>query len=624
MCGTACAPVEGDTTESRAGALAPGDPGNLDILFMIDNSSSMTSMQMKMIAQDPGFMKILEGFPNGLPNIHVAVVSSDMGAPGDQVGAIGCTQDGNKGAFQSAPQGTCTATTIDAGSNFISNVKGAANYTGKLEDVFACIATLGSAGCGFEHQLASVARALGADGAPVPDENVGFLRPDAELAIILLTNEDDCSAPANTTLFSLNGGQQGITNPLGPIANYRCNQFGHLCTDPTGTSPSALIAPPLTPPADATGNPPALTLTNCESNDTSSGMLTSIASFVAGIKALKANPDSQIVVGAIAPPATPYTVEWVPPAAPPPGSTGELWPQIEHSCGAQTDSYVNPHATQFTTDGTYGDPGVRIAQWVHGFGDNGVVTSVCDADYGASFQKIADKILAHLQPSTSTGAGGAGGAAGAHGTGVGGVGGAPATGAAGAGGHGGAGGGGAAGQSGATGMGGTAGHAAVGGSSGTGAGGAAGQNGGTGVGGASTGAAGVTGTAGATGNAGATGTTGTAGASGAAGRSGGTAGKGGGAGGISATGGRGGAGGGIATGATGGGAAGGESGGAGGASATGGRAGSGGAAGAAGSPHENAGSSGCSCETAPRQTNGTTLAFLLLAGTVFTRRRRRR
>ena len=54
VCGTGCAPTDGDTTENRAAALAPGDPGNLDILFMIDNSSSMTSMQMKMIAQDPG------------------------------------------------------------------------------------------------------------------------------------------------------------------------------------------------------------------------------------------------------------------------------------------------------------------------------------------------------------------------------------------------------------------------------------------------------------------------------------------------------------------------------------------------------------------------------------------
>ena len=55
-------------------------------------------------------MKILEGFPNGLPNIHVAVVSSDLGAPGDQTSAIGCSATGDKGVFQAAPRGTCTNT----------------------------------------------------------------------------------------------------------------------------------------------------------------------------------------------------------------------------------------------------------------------------------------------------------------------------------------------------------------------------------------------------------------------------------------------------------------------------------------------------------------------------------
>ena len=89
IAGAGCAPDTGSTVEQRSGALAAGDPCNLDILFMVDNSSSMTSMQMKLVAQDPAFMTVLKNFPNGLPNIHVAVVSSDMGAPGDSVNQIG-------------------------------------------------------------------------------------------------------------------------------------------------------------------------------------------------------------------------------------------------------------------------------------------------------------------------------------------------------------------------------------------------------------------------------------------------------------------------------------------------------------------------------------------------------
>ena len=637
-----CAPDSVQQVESRTRAVGLGaDPGNLDILFMIDNSSSMTTTQMKLLTQDPSFMTVLENLPNGLPNIHVAVVSSDMGAPGDSTASIACTTTGDNGLFQSKPRGTCTNSTLASGATFISNVDGVANYTGNLTDVFGCIAQLGQSGCGFEHQLASVARALGADGSPPPSANAGFLRDDAELAIVMLTNEDDCSAPANTTLFSLNGAQQNIANPLGPIANYRCNQFGHLCMDPASATPTALVAPPLKPPADAQGTAtaPTLNMTSCESNDTGSGMLTSVASLVAGIKALKADPDNQIVVGAIAPPVTPYTVAWVPEIGGQNPQPGELWPQIEHSCGAPGGDDVNPLATQLISDGSFGDPGVRIAQWVHAFGSNGVVASICDADYSISFQAIADKISMHLQQSGAGGAGGvsggtggagghgnqggssgSAGASGAAGAGVagtggagglsggtGGLGGAGAsgsgtggTGAAGAGGNGastGATGGhaGSIGQSttgGTSGAAGTGGNAVAGGASGTGTGGSATAGAsGTGTGGAATGGASGSGTGGA-----ATGGTSGSGTGGAAGaRAAGT-------GGLAAAG-----------------ASGTGTGGAGGRAETGGHAGNGSGT---GGTTEGASSSGCGCDTGGSSPSGAGLALLLGALALLAKRRR--
>ncbi len=599
------------TARTRALGASP-DPGNLDILFMIDNSSSMTEIQQKLLTQDPSFMTVLQNLPNGLPNIHVAVVSSDMGAPGDSSSSIMCTTAGDNGVFQSTPRGTCTNTTLASGATFISNVGGVANYTGNLTDVFGCIAQLGQYGCGFEHQLASVARALGADGSPPPSANVGFLRANAELAIVLLTNEDDCSAPPGTTLYSLNGAQQNVANPLGPIANYRCNQFGHLCMDPASASPTALIAPPLKPPGDAQGTTtaPTLNLTNCESNDSGTGMLTSVAALVAGIKALKADPDNQIVVGAISPPATPYTVAWLPESGGQNTQPGELWPLIEHSCGAPGGDDVNPLATQLIDDGSFGDPGVRIAQWVHAFGSNGVVTSICDADYSVSFQTIADKIGMHLYGTGTGGAGGAGGISG----GVGGAGGhgnvggsSGAAGAAGAGvaGNGGsgtggtgtAGGGGNGASTGATGgHAGTGGQSAMGGVSGaagTGGNAAAGASG-TGTGGNAAAGASGTGTGGAA----------TAGASGS-----GTGGAGGG--GATTGGGTGGAAGAGTTG-TGGGAAAGASG-----AGTGGAAGGGETGGHAGSgtgtggTTEGASNGGCSCDTGGSSPTGLGLALLL-------------
>src|SRR5436190_963694 len=52
---------------------------NVDLLFMVDNSFSMKNSQDKLRGNFPTFMTRLKD-PPGLPNVHVAVVSSDMGA----------------------------------------------------------------------------------------------------------------------------------------------------------------------------------------------------------------------------------------------------------------------------------------------------------------------------------------------------------------------------------------------------------------------------------------------------------------------------------------------------------------------------------------------------------------
>jgi hypothetical protein len=374
---------------------------NLDILFMIDNSSSMTSMQQKLLAQLPTFMNVLETLPVA-PNLHVAVVSSDMGAPSDVESEISCTAGGNQGEFFSQPEGTCLATTLTAGDTFISDVDGVANFTDPIASVFQCIALLGAKGCGFEHQLASIDRALGGDGlGPAPSQNAGFLRSDAYLGIVMLTNEDDCSAPATTTIYSVNGGQEDIANPDGPVANYRCNggpHGGHLCKDLNPGGPNmAFATPPLNPPTDAAGTPPMLQLSDCEDNDSGSSALTPVSKFVSDIKALKPHPDSQILVGEIVAPAAPYGVEWVP-GAPPPGSPPELWPQVMHSCGAAGGEDVNPDpTTQTVTDGSFGDPGVRETQFAYSF-RNSVVASICDANYAQSMIAIANALGILIKP----------------------------------------------------------------------------------------------------------------------------------------------------------------------------------------------------------------------------------
>ena len=359
---------------------------NLDLLFVIENGSSTTSMQQKLVAQLPAFIQVLQSLPNGLPNLHIAFVSTDMGAPGDSTSQLGCTTYGDDGQFHAEPRGSCVSTTLADGATFLSDVDGQKNFTDPIEKVLQCIALLGSSGCGFSHPLAAVDRALGAGDQAPPAANDGFLRPDAYLGVVFLTNEDDCSAPPDTTLYSLNGGPQSIANPLGPIAKYRCNRFGHLCQDPSGQT----VMPPLSSPGTG-GSPPILNLTSCTSNDTSSGMLTPVSTFIQHVRALKPDPDNQILIGVIAPPPDPYAVKWVAPSAPPPGTAGEVWPQVMESCGPRGGDNVNPSATQTTTDGTSGDPGVRLTQFARGF-SNYVLASLCAPSYAQVVTAIATKL----------------------------------------------------------------------------------------------------------------------------------------------------------------------------------------------------------------------------------------
>ena len=339
----------------------------IDMIFMVDNSSSMATLQNKMVSQFPVFMNVLKALPGGLPDVHIGVVSSSMGA-GQEQGIAQCPVGGDRGQFfavagPNAPA-TCAMSALNAGQNFISNIGGVPNYTGDIADVFSCIAALGEKGCGFEHQFASVLRALGADNMGLPPAtNNDFLRPDAYLAVILMTNEDDCSAPPNTNLFSQTS--QLVSDPLGPLQSYRCNEFGHLCGGQ--------------PPPRLTMGTKDLTGTCTSAED---GRLLRVADVVTELKGIKTNP-ANVLVAAIAGPPAPYIVGTTMPTI---DDTSDgpntQWPIIEHSC------------THTETDGmiTFADPAIRINQWVQAFQGNGVFEEICNDSFAPSLQVIADLI----------------------------------------------------------------------------------------------------------------------------------------------------------------------------------------------------------------------------------------
>jgi hypothetical protein len=370
----------------------------LDLLFMIDNSSSMDSAQANLKANMKSFMDVLKGLPTGFPDVHIAVVTSDMGVgPTDAANNLveKCSAAGDDGAFQAAPTGTCTATGLDPGATFITDTGGLSPTTNfgarDITDVFGCITGVGIAGCGFEHQLASVVHALGADnlvkGKPTPPQgNAGFLRDDAYLGIVLLTNEDDCSAPPDSPLWTPPSTSLGST--YGPTGNFVCNEYGHLCIPPGGgtpVKPSRLA--PTNSPTDTVTYSAAGGADNCRSAE-GDGLLTPVGAtgFAGQIRALKADPANQILVASIAGPTTEYTVTW----KTAPVSDSGPWPVIRHSCGSETDP------------AGFADPGVRLAQFVGEF-EHGLSYPFCSTNYAPALTDIAKALGQLLGPKCVTG-----------------------------------------------------------------------------------------------------------------------------------------------------------------------------------------------------------------------------
>jgi hypothetical protein len=248
---------------------------NVDILFVVDNSGSMEAEQASLRANFGRFMSVLETIEGGLPNIHVAVVTSNMGQSAtDGVGTASfgtsCANKGDDGVMRTAPSLFSGQFIVDEeGANGTRN----RNYTGTLADAFSAIANVGTAGCGIEQHLGSMKRAL------ENPTNASFLRKDAKLAVIVIGDEDDCSL-AHKSLF------EGATN--GTIVNFRCTQGGVECD-----------------------GDPELTQTgehrNCRPKDPSP-YLESLETYSDFLRGLKNDPDRDVIVAGIVGDPEPFKI----------------------------------------------------------------------------------------------------------------------------------------------------------------------------------------------------------------------------------------------------------------------------------------------------------------------------
>jgi len=224
---------------------------DVDLLFVIDSSPAMAPQRAKLLENYRRFIEVLEAVPGGLYDLHLGVVTADAGTRGtwDSSGpALGtgpgsCTSEGDRGELRRAPA-------IDAGfaGNFLIDLAHPdgtreRNYTGSLADAFAQLADVGAAGCTFPRPLEAMQRALASPA------NEGFRRPGALLAVMLLTNDDDCSFGSWSFTSGALDRSRCTADPGGLVPIDRYAAF--LRT--TGASGFALLgafAPPAAPACD--------------------------------------------------------------------------------------------------------------------------------------------------------------------------------------------------------------------------------------------------------------------------------------------------------------------------------------------------------------------------------------
>ncbi len=226
----------------------PSLPRRVDVLVVLDDSGSMSEEQSLVAAALRTLPAALDD-GSGAPDLHIGVVSTDMGvgdvvvptcSTGGEGGAllvpascdflgspylidappIGCTVTAN--AFGACTAHDCSTNHCTEGALVVDPDSGCPrcrNFDEAINDAAACLASLGTGGCGFERPLDAMRAALDAHPA-----NAGFLRDDSVLAVLFVGDEDDCSAVEPHSFYDLNNVALGDPS-------FRCFHQSVTCDD---------------------------------------------------------------------------------------------------------------------------------------------------------------------------------------------------------------------------------------------------------------------------------------------------------------------------------------------------------------------------------------------------------
>ncbi|HEX7480671.1 MAG TPA: hypothetical protein VF331_22920 [Polyangiales bacterium] len=388
-----------DGGSDGTGTLPSGTSDKIDMLFIVDNSPSMREEQAALRDEFPALMAALttgmrggKRYAAAAKDLHIGVVSVNMGIIGIQgiggcsgVTGVGPSGFGDDGLLLHQPSPDPAVTGCKASyPTYLSYVAGQSSPAAVATD-FACVATLGSNGCGFEQQMESGLKALWpkldidaltgllhnpnritflTDSAH-PDgkfghgdvENQGFLREDSLLVVVLATDEEDCSS-ATTVHFT----PQQYLQPTDPLYNqdlnlrcfyneqnlYPATRYVHGLQALRSSSELVFFAAITGVPADLTDATGVNLANDAQRNAYYDRMLSD--------PRMQARPDPTRQPG-----------------------DGNLVP----SCVTPTSNATPPR---------------RIVDVARGFGKNGRVQSICDADFAPAVDAILDMLAPHIAP----------------------------------------------------------------------------------------------------------------------------------------------------------------------------------------------------------------------------------
>ena len=369
---------------------------DVDILFVIDNSPSMSPKQSALAKNIPKFIQRIDGTGT---NYHIGFATSDVGsnvAPGvPWAGNLGqCdTYEGDDGVLQAVACNTRSQVTPQAltactmlcpdnkfvptdGRRYISKVDGVTNVPvslatvdGKMVDLgpqkaFQCMALIGDSGCGMESPLESSKRAL--DGHR--NENTGFLRSNSVLAVIFITDEDDCSAQLAKRYE--NNPSTRDCDPAQPDS-YECYNVDYRCLARSIQCDESMLVKGAK--------------SGCKERTNS--YLENVDKYVTFFRTLR--PASKLVVSGI----------WTLPSITDGGKVeispynmGTTSPSLNRTGGTGASCVYGGDQT------VYGQAQLRLSKFAAGLGKSNVIErSICDIDnYDKALDAVADSIMSKL------------------------------------------------------------------------------------------------------------------------------------------------------------------------------------------------------------------------------------